>query len=92
MKLFNYVIESNWRSLQPITHFKIHRYPGSVRHLVWWKLSVMYGRNETCERCDVETGLEIICQDCFERYYCECGQELCDSFGSPGDGFCARCR
>jgi hypothetical protein len=92
MKLFNYIIEGNGRSLQPITHFKIHRYPSGVKHLVWWKLSVMYGRSGFCERCEAETGLETICQECFDHYYCECGEELCDSAGSPGDGFCARCR
>lgn len=94
MKALGYVIESNGRSLQPITHFKIHRYHprAKIRHLVWWRFSVMYGPVQYCEECETETGLEAFCQDCFERHFCECGQRLEDSWGSPGDGFCARCR
>lgn len=88
MKILNHIIEGNLRSLQPIAHFKIHRWPGGVKHLVWWKLSVTYGPNGCCEHCDVETGLEAVCQDCYDHHYCECGREL----DSPGNGFCPRCR
>lgn len=43
MRFANYVVEADLRSRQPITHFKIHRHGSSVRHLIWWKLSMMYG-------------------------------------------------
>jgi hypothetical protein len=92
MRFLNYVIEPSLRSLQPITHFKINRYPGhSMRHLVWWKLSVQYGPVQHCEYCEVDTGLETICDPCFEHHYCECGQILEDAYGSPGDGLCRVC-
>lgn len=92
MNIGNFTVEADLRSLQPITHFKIHRYKGGVNHLVWWKLSVMYGRTGFCEFCEIETGLEAVCQDCFEHHYCECGQQLDDAYGTPGDGLCVRCR
>lgn len=91
MKLLNYIVEANLRSLQPITHFKIHKRPG-YKHLVWWKLSVLYGWNQQCEECRVDVGLETLCESCFEHLFCECGQRLEDSYGTPGDGFCVRCR
>lgn len=91
MKLLNYTVEASLRSRQPITHFKIHRY-SSTRHLVWWMLSVQWSPTLHCEFCDVETGLYDICEPCHEHNYCECGQRLEDAYGTPGDGFCARCR
>lgn len=93
MRALSYTIEANLRSLQPITHFKIHRYHRNnpVRHLVWWKLSVMWSPTQFCEECNVETGLESMCEDCYTHHFCECGQRLEDSMGSPGDGFCRKC-
>jgi len=32
------------------------------------------------------------CETHVDYYYCECGQRLEDAAGSPGDGFCVRCR
>ena len=32
------------------------------------------------------------CEKHQEYFYCECGQELEDAYGSPGDGFCIFCR
>jgi hypothetical protein len=90
MNIGNFTVETSLRSLQPITHFKIHRHR-DYSHLVWWKLSVMYGRTGFCEYCEVETGLESMCQPCFEHHYCECGQIREDAYGSPGDGLCRRC-
>lgn len=91
MKLLSYTVEGNLRSLQPITHFKIHHWKSGTRHLVFWKLSVLWSRTKFCEYCETETGIEDVCPDCFEHHFCECGQELTDSYGSPGDGFCRRC-
>ena len=33
-----------------------------------------------------------LCLNCFEYFYCECGQRLEDAYGTPGDGFCIKCR
>lgn len=48
-----------------------------------------------CEECEVEipqVRYSYFCDDCYENYHCECGQRLEDSYGSPGDGFCIKCR
>lgn len=94
MRIFNFIVEPSLRSLQPWTHFKIHGYgKGNPRHLVWGKLSVNYGPVQYCEECEKETGLNAVCDACYENNYCECGRKLCIEEGSsPGDGFCARCR
>lgn len=73
MKLFNYVIEVDFTARQPITHMKVHRY-NMYRHLVWGKLSVIFGQPhleeiEVHKRCNGEIrllGEDYIsyCQDC----------------------------
>lgn len=53
-----------------------------------------------CEQCEKETtdyfvayGVRFyICDECYSDLYCECGQRLEDAYGSPGDGFCIKCR
>lgn len=91
MKLLNYTIEANLRSLQPFSHIKLHRHR-HYKHLVWWKLSILFGKTHHCDECGIETGLEEYCDNCFEYLFCECGTRLTDSYGNSGDGFCVRCR
>ncbi len=49
-----------------------------------------------CEECETDITEDRfdndLCEKCHEQFYCECGQRLEDSYGSPGDGFCIRCR
>ncbi len=48
-----------------------------------------------CEHCNTEIDPrhnDEYCTDCYMELYCECGQRLEDSWGSPGDGFCVMCR
>ena len=56
---------------------------------------------EYCEYCEKETtdclqlyrgAKHYICEECHNKYWCECGQKLEDSYGQPGDGFCIKCR
>lgn len=90
MKILNYTVEVSFHSLQPINHFKVHS-RGLYKHLVWYKLSALWGPTGACEECGIETGLEALCQPCYDHFYCECGVRLEDSYGSPGDGLCRRC-
>lgn len=94
MKLLNHTVEANLRARCKITNFKIHRRRHSpVRHLVWWRLSLQYGPTQFCEECEADIGLQdTYCDACHEHHFCECGQRLEDAWGTPGDGFCARCR
>lgn len=92
MRLLGYTVEADLRARSPMTHFKIHRDRyGSHRHLVWGKLSLIWGRSRQCERCDTYSRFEELCDDCYAHHYCECGRELCDAAGSPGDGLCRGC-
>ncbi len=47
-----------------------------------------------CEHkdCNEEVVENDYCETHYEFYYCECGQMLEDSYGSPGDGFCIKCQ
>ena len=93
MKLFNYIIEPNFRSRHSFNHFKIHRRGSGTKHLVWGKISILFGPEQFCEECDKNIGLDLnYCDECHEHLFCECGSRLEDSYGSPGDGFCTRCR
>lgn len=92
MKVFNHIVEGGFRSLHSWNHFRIHGSKGNPRHLVWGKLSMYYGPVQYCEECGKENGLDAVCEECHENLFCECGQRLEDSYGSPGDGFCLRCR
>lgn len=55
---------------------------------------------EFCEQCEKQTdnyfysyGAKFyMCDECYENNFCECGARLEDAYGSPGDGFCVRCR
>ena len=90
MKLFGYVIETRLSSRHPFTHFKIHRRSWDTRHLVWGKISVLYGREQFCEECEKSIGLDFpLCDSCHEDHYCECGRELGEY---AGEGFCPSCR
>lgn len=55
----------------------------------------MYKGEINCEECEVEISPDRDtphCDDCYNKFYCECGQRLEDSYGTPGDGFCISCR
>lgn len=63
MKIFNHVIEARLSSLHSWSHFKIHKYPrfgpAMYKHLVWGKLSVIYGQPHlmpitVCAHCNEE--------------------------------------
>lgn len=43
MKLFNHVVDLNFRSLQPWTHMKLHKRE-YWNHFVWGKISLVYGQ------------------------------------------------
>lgn len=47
-----------------------------------------------CEHgdCQDEAVFDDYCETHAEHYFCECGQRLEDSHGTPGDGFCTMCR
>jgi hypothetical protein len=93
MKLFGYIVEADLRARHSFTHLKIHRRSNDTRHLVWGKLSIIYGPEQFCEYCNANIGLDLgLCDKCHENAYCECGNRLEDSYGSPGDGFCTECR
>lgn len=49
--------------------------------------------NQLCEheQCSEPVVEKDYCQEHIEHYYCECGQRLEDSYGSPGDGLCRKC-
>lgn len=47
---------------------------------------------EECGKTMESRGDHDLCETCDEKFYCECGQRLEDSYGTPGDGFCVRCR
>lgn len=85
MKLFNYVIEVRFHSRQPWSHFRVHRHraggcrwsgPVLYRHLVWGRLSVIFGQPHletvrVCSECEglirvVSAGDESwdVCEDC----------------------------
>lgn len=45
-----------------------------------------------CEECDMLAETDNgMCLKCDELHFCECGQRLEDSYGSPGDGLCRKC-
>jgi hypothetical protein len=71
----------------PFPWFLYRTYRGAIERLgfidcegceKWFRKDQMHS-NEYCERCH-------------EHRFCECGQRLEDAYGSPGDGFCVRCR
>lgn len=43
MKIFNHIIELNFRAKLPITHFKVHK-RDYYTHIVWGKMSLIYGQ------------------------------------------------
>lgn len=93
MKLFGYIIEPSLSSRHSFKHFKIHKRSYDTRHLVWGKISVLYGREQFCEVCDASIGLDLnYCDSCYDHHFCECGNKLEDAYGSPGEGFCGNCR
>lgn len=66
MRLFNYVVEAHLHARRPWSHFKVHRHRenrwyGAVlyRHLVWGKLSIIFGQPHlvpitVCSHCNEE--------------------------------------
>jgi len=93
MKLFGYIIEPSLSSRHSFNHFRLHKRGSGTRHLVWGKISVLYGPEQFCEECEANIGLRLnLCDSCHENAFCECGNRLEDSYGSPGDGFCGNCR
>lgn len=90
IRFFGYILELRLSALWPWTHFKIHKRSYGT-HIVWGRLSAMFGPVGQCEICNVETEFEDICQGCYEHNFCECGVRLEDAYGSPGDGLCRRC-
>jgi formamidopyrimidine-DNA glycosylase len=58
MRLFNYVVEARLSARHPWTHLKNHRHE-TYRHLVWGRLSVIYGQPHltpmrVCSECSEE--------------------------------------
>jgi hypothetical protein len=55
---------------------------------------LMKAAQQPCEHDDCpENAVEKdYCEKHFEHYYCECGTALEDYAGTPGDGFCWKCR
>ena len=56
----------------------------------------MYKPKHDCEKCgiEIESNLdEPFCSDCYELWFCECGNMLDEDKGeSPGEGgFCRKC-
>ncbi len=45
--------------------------------------------HEDCPESAVE---KDYCEKHYEHYFCECGTRLEDYTGTPGDGFCWKCR
>lgn len=43
MKIFNHIIELNFRSHWPINHFKVRKY-AYYTHIIWGKMSLIYGQ------------------------------------------------
>lgn len=92
MKLFNYTVAGSCTACRPITRATYQRdYRSGVSYIGWWKFVVWWGKTRHCEYCGIENGLYRVCEACYEHHFCECGQELTDSSGSPGDGFCRAC-
>lgn len=76
MKLLNHIVEVRMSSRRPWTHFKVHRY-GLYRHLVWGKLSVIYGQPHlmpitVCAHCNEE--IQRVGQDYLD--WCEGCQQI----------------
>lgn len=90
MRLLGYTVEGDLRARCPITRLTVHK-NRTYKHLVWGRLSVVWGPTRSCEHCGADSRFEDYCDECHWHFYCECGQELCDSYGSPGDGLCRRC-
>lgn len=74
MKVFNYVIEASLCSLHSWKHFKLHDRK-SHKHLVWGKLSVIFGQPHLEE--------VQVCIDCGEeaRNIGEDGISFCEGCG-----------
>ena len=93
MKVLNHVVEFSSNARWPITRIIFER-SYHRKTLAWWKFVLRFGPMCHCESCDKEVGLYSrpnLCDECYEYNYCECGQRLEDSYGSPGDGFCRKC-
>lgn len=90
MKLLNYKIKKSI-ARHKWSHMKLHRY-NDYWHFVWGKFSLQGGKLLTCDYCSVSTDIgEYMCQECYEKHFCECGTKLDDFHGGPGVGFCRKC-
>lgn len=83
-----------------ITTYKfVTKYPNPI---LWFLYRTYHGAIEAlgytnCEGCEKWISKDQIfeegyCEACHEYRFCECGQLLEDSYGSPGDGFCRMCQ
>jgi hypothetical protein len=81
MKILNHIVEANLSSRHPWTHFKIHKSPRfgppMYRHLVWGKLSVIFGQPHlmpitVCAHCNEE--IRLVGEDSLD--WCESCQSL----------------
>jgi hypothetical protein len=90
MKLFGYIIEPSLSSKHSFKHFRLHRRSRETRHLVWGKISIVYGREQFCEDCEKSIGLDFpYCDECYGNNFCECGASL---EHHKGEDFCPSCR
>lgn len=85
MKLFNHILEVRLSSRHKWSHFKLHKHksgrwsgPVLYRHLVWGKLSVLFGQPHllpvvVCSECLGEIEIKSAGDESWN--YCEsCGQ------------------
>lgn len=60
MRLFNHTLEISLSSLRPWTHCKLHnRKALKYKHLVWGKLSILWGQPHLAEM--------HVCAECYEE-------------------------
>lgn len=94
----HYITEKDENSNFPNSYKMVikrpHPIPGFL-YRIYYAATEMVGFRE-CEGCGWVRKHEMYsseyCQSCHEHRFCECGQRLEDAYGSPGDGFCIRCR
>lgn len=92
MRVLGYTIEFTRNAARTLSQFERQRDWRTGNAFVgWWKFVVRYGRTNHCEECGIVSDFEEYCYDCYELHFCECGVQLCDAYGSPGDGLCRKC-
>lgn len=94
MKIGKYLIKADFGAKQKWYEYSYYKRYGQTV-FTFGKFYLNFGEIQNCEHCEKELDYlthPAICDECYEHYYCECGARLEDSYGSPGDGFCVRCR